>query len=81
MEVNNQAHEYPIQNIEYHHQIQDTPGGKLIIVTYCTVCHTGRVFEPIVNGQLETFLLVGMDHFNTMFEDKTTGSWWRQVNG
>jgi hypothetical protein len=22
-----------------------------------------------------------MDHFNAMFEDETTGSWWRQVNG
>jgi hypothetical protein len=22
-----------------------------------------------------------MDHFNAMFEDKTTKSWWRQVNG
>jgi hypothetical protein len=24
---------------------------------------------------------VGMDHFNAMFEDHTTKSWWRQVNG
>jgi hypothetical protein len=22
-----------------------------------------------------------MDHYNAMFEDKTTGSWWRQVSG
>jgi hypothetical protein len=22
-----------------------------------------------------------MDHFNAMFEDETTGSWWRQANG
>jgi hypothetical protein len=22
-----------------------------------------------------------MDHFNAMFEDSTTGSWWRQANG
>ncbi len=22
-----------------------------------------------------------MDHFNAMFEDETTKSWWRQVNG
>jgi hypothetical protein len=25
--------------------------------------------------------MVGMDHFNAMFEDETTKSWWRQVNG
>jgi Protein of unknown function (DUF3179) len=81
VEVNGQARAYPIQYIGYHHQVRDTLGGKPIIVTYCTVCRTGRVFEPIVNGQPETFRLVGMDHFNAMFEDKTTGSWWRQANG
>jgi len=81
VEINGQTRAYPIQYIGYHHQVQDTLGGKPIIVTYCTVCRTGRAFEPIVNGQKETFRLVGMDHFNAMFEDKTTGSWWRQANG
>ena len=79
--VNGQARAYPIQFIGYHHQIKDTLGGKPIIVTYCTVCRTGRVFEPTVNGKLENFRLVGMDHFNAMFEDATTKNWWRQANG
>lgn len=51
------------------------------MVTYCTVCRTGRVYEPIVNGKSENFRLVGMDHFNAMFEDKTTKSWWQQATG
>jgi hypothetical protein len=51
------------------------------MVSYCTVCRTGRVFNPIVDGHSETFRLVGMDHFNAMFEDATTHSWWRQANG
>jgi len=72
---------YPIRYITYHHQVQDVIGGKPVIVTYCSVCRTGRVFEPVVNGQVEKFRLVGMDHFNAMFEDETTKSWWRQVNG
>jgi hypothetical protein len=76
-----QAKAYPIQYLGYHHQVFDTIGGKPVIVTYCTVCRTGRVFEPVVKGKVETFRLVGMDHFNAMFEDKTTKSWWRQANG
>ena len=75
------AKAYPIRFMGYHHQVLDTLGGKPIIVTYCTVCRTGRVYEPIVNGKQESFRLVGMDHFNAMLEDKTTGSWWRQVTG
>jgi hypothetical protein len=81
LENNGEAKAYPIAFIAYHHQVQDTVGGKPVIVTYCSVCRTGRVFEPLVNGQPETFRLVGMDHFNAMLEDATTQSWWRQVNG
>ena len=75
------AKAYPIQYLGFHHQVADTLAGEPIIVTYCTVCRTGRVFEPLVQGKLEKFRLVGMDHFNAMFEDVTTKSWWRQATG
>jgi hypothetical protein len=76
-----QAKAYPLRYLVYHHQVQDTVGGEPVLVTYCSVCRTGRVFAPLVNGRPERFRLVGMDHFNAMFEDATTGSWWRQVSG
>lgn len=78
---NGVAKAYPIQFLGFHHQVRDSIGGKPIMVTYCTVCRTGRVFEPVVNGKTESFRLVGMDHYNAMFEDETTGSWWRQETG
>lgn len=79
--INGQAKAFPIEVIGYHHQVRDTIGGEPLMITYCTVCRTGRVFSPIVNNKLENFRLVGMDHYNAMFEDETTKSWWRQVNG
>ena len=78
---NGEAKAYPIRFLGYHHQVTDTVGGKELLITYCTVCRTGRVFEPIVNGKPEQFRLVGMDHFNAMFEDAATKSWWRQATG
>ena len=78
---NGEAKAYPIRFLGHHHQVRDTIGGKPMIITYCTVCRTGRVFEPLVNGNPEEFRLVGMDHFNAMFEDASTKSWWRQVTG
>ncbi|MEZ0610380.1 DUF3179 domain-containing (seleno)protein [Fibrella sp. WM1] len=78
---NGEARAYPIQLIGYHHQVRDTVGGKPLMITYCTVCRTGRVFDPVVAGQPMTYRLVGMDHFNAMFEDDRTGSWWRQATG
>jgi hypothetical protein len=81
VEINSDARAYPVQFIGYHHQVRDVVGGTPILVTFCTVCRTGRVFSPVVDGRVETFRLVGMDHFNAMFEDKSTGSWWRQATG
>lgn len=81
IELNGEARAYPIQLIGYHHQVVDTVNGAPVMVTYCTVCRTGRVFNPVVNGKYEKFRLVGMDHFNAMFEDETTKSWWRQSTG
>lgn len=79
--INGEAKAYPIQFIGYHHQVADTVGNTPVIVTYCTVCRTGRVFSPELNGKKEIFRLVGMDHFNAMFEDATTKSWWQQATG
>lgn len=81
IEFNGEAKAYPLEFLAYHHQVRDMIGGKEVMVTYCSVCRTGRVYEPVVDGKSEKFRLVGMDHFNAMFEDETTGSWWRQVNG
>lgn len=81
IDVNGDARAYPVNYIGYHHQVRDSAGGKPVMVSYCTVCRTGRVFEPLVDGTPETFRLVGMDHFNAMFEDRTTRSWWRQATG
>ncbi|MBS1974861.1 MAG: DUF3179 domain-containing protein, partial [Bacteroidetes bacterium] len=81
VEINGNAKAYPVQVIGYHHQVRDTIGNAPVMITYCTVCRTGRVFSPMVNGENEPFRLVGMDHFNAMFEDSTTKSWWRQATG
>jgi hypothetical protein len=81
IDINGESRAYPIQIIGYHHQVKDTVGNTPVMITYCTVCRTGRVYSPLVDGKLEKFRLVGMDHFNAMFEDETTKSWWQQATG
>lgn len=81
IEKEGEAKAYPIRYIVYHHQVRDTLAGEPVMVTYCSVCRTGRVFSPFINGKPEQFRLVGMDHFNAMFEDLGTGSWWQQATG
>src|SRR5690606_18547598 len=81
IEKDGEAKGYPIRYIVYHHQVRDTLAGESVMITYCSVCRTGRVFSPFVDGKAERFRLVGMDHFNAMFEDSATGSWWQQATG
>jgi hypothetical protein len=81
IEKGSSARAYPIQFLGYHHQVVDLIENQPIMVTYCTVCRTGRVFSTKIDGKTEQFRLVGMDHFNAMFEDATTKSWWRQATG
>lgn len=72
---------YPIRFVGHHHQVRDVVAGQEVMVTYCTVCRTGRVYRPRVDGAIARFRLVGMDRWNALFEDDRTGSWWRQANG
>ena len=51
VEINGEAKAYPIEIIGYHHQVQDTLASESIMVTYCTVCRTGRVYSPFINGK------------------------------
>lgn len=81
VDVNGDARAYPIEIIGYHHQVMDTIDKTPVLVSYCTVCRTGRVYKSTLDGKSETFRLVGMDRFNAMLEDKTTGSWWQQATG
>jgi len=81
VDLGGEARAYPVRFVGYHHQVRDTVDGIPILVSFCTVCRTGRVFSPTIDGRAESFRLVGMDHFNAMFEDRTTGSWWRQATG
>lgn len=78
---NGVAKAYPIVYLGYHHKIQDNVGNLPVLVTYCTMCRTGRVFSPMVNGKRQTFRLVGARHYNAIIEDESSGSWWYQATG
>lgn len=78
---NGVAKAYPLIYLGYHHKVQDNVGSLPVLVTYCTMCRTGRVFSPIVNGSRQTFRLVGARHYNAIIEDEGSGSWWYQATG
>ena len=78
---NGAAKAYPIIYLGYHHKVQDSLGGRPILVTFCTMCRTGMVYDPVIDGTVQTFRLVGARHYNAIIEDVTTQSWWYQATG
>ena len=79
--INDVAKAYPVDYLAFHHKILDSIGGEPVLVTYCSVCRSGRVFSPVVDGKVESFRLVGMKEFNAIIEDESTLSWWQQATG
>jgi len=78
---NGVAKAYPLVYLGYHHKVQDNVGTLPVLVTYCTMCRTGRVYSPVINGARQTFRLVGARHYNAIVEDESTGTWWYQATG
>jgi hypothetical protein len=77
----NVAKAYPVNYLGYHHKVQDSVGTTPVLVTYCTMCRTGRVYSPVINGKYQAFRLVGARHYNAVIEDPDTKSWWYQATG
>src|SRR5262249_53826957 len=44
-------------------------------------CHTGLVWDRVVDGRVLRFHLAGINNQNFLMLDEETGSWWQQVTG
>lgn len=75
------ARAYPVRLLAYHHFVSDVLAGVPVLPTYCTMCRTGRVFSPVIDGEVATFRLVGASFRDAVIEDAATGTWWYQATG
>lgn len=76
-----EARAYPLKYLAYHHKVHDNIQGLPILITYCSMCRSARVFKPVLEGDPVTFRLVGARHYNAVIEDSKTKSWWYQATG
>jgi hypothetical protein len=72
---------YPVSMIFYHHQFSDMLNDHPIVVTYCGMCRSGRIYDGLVNGEALQLSLVGAITFNAILKDTRTQTWWRQETG
>ncbi|MCH9045093.1 MAG: DUF3179 domain-containing protein [SAR324 cluster bacterium] len=73
---------YPLQILIWHEIVNDTVGGKAIVVTFCPLCNSALVFDRRVNDQLLDFGTTGkLRHSDLVMWDRQTESWWQQITG
>lgn len=73
---------YPYQILVWHEIVNDTVEGERVLVTYCPLCLTGFVFDPVVKGERVEFGTSGkLWQSNLVMYDRKTESLWPQVLG
>jgi hypothetical protein len=76
----NEAKAYPIKILNWHEIVNDTIGGKPVVITYCPLCGSGIGFEGIVNGRSLTFGVSGLLYqSDLLMYDYQTESLWSQI--
>ncbi len=80
--VGTDARFYPYNILVWHEVVNDTVGGKPLVVTFCPLCGSAIVYEAQVNGTPEEFDVSGkLYNSNLLMYDKTTESLWSQIQG
>lgn len=73
---------YPFQILVWHEIVNDTIAGQRVLVTYCPLCLSGIVFDPLVKGMRVEFGTSGkLWNSNLVMYDRKTNSLWSQVLG
>ncbi len=73
---------YPFQILVWHEIVNDTYNDKRVLVTYCPLCLSGIVFDPVVQGERVEFGTSGkLWQSNLVMYDRKTDTYWSQVLG
>lgn len=73
---------YPFRILVSHEIVNDTYAGDRVLVTYCPLCFTAIVFDPVVQGERVEFGVSGkLRNSNLLMYDRSTKSLWSQISG
>ncbi|MEX0649778.1 MAG: DUF3179 domain-containing protein [Candidatus Andersenbacteria bacterium] len=74
---------YPFRILVSHEIVNDTIGSQRVLVSYCPLCFTAIVFDPLVEGERVEFGVSGKlwNSNLLMYDRKTEDTLWSQVQG
>ena len=78
--VNGKKKAYPIKILNWHEIVNDTIGGRRVVVTFCPLCGTGMVFDANAAGRQLNFGVSGLLYqSDVLLYDRQTESLWSQI--
>lgn len=82
LNIDDTARFYPFQILVWHEIVNDTINGQRVLITYCPLCLSGIVFDPVVQGDRVEFGTSGkLWNSNLVMYDRKTDSLWSQILG
>jgi hypothetical protein len=82
LEINGDAHAYPLQILIWHEIANDTVGGVPVAVTFCPLCNSAIVFDRRFGGEILEFGTSGLlRNSDLVMYDRTTETLWQQFTG
>ena len=73
---------YPLAMLIVHEIVNDEIEGRPVLVTYCPLCNSALVFDPVVDGQRLRFGTSGLlRNSDLVMWDDATESLWQQIGG
>lgn len=80
VEIGDASAAYPIAILEWHELVNDTIGGRPILVSYCPLCGTAIVFDRRIGGATRTFGVSGLLYLSDLLlYDRESESLWSQI--
>jgi len=78
--VNGKKKAYPIKILNWHEIVNDSIGGRHVVVTFCPLCGTGMVFDANAAGKQLNFGVSGLLYqSDVLLYDRQTESLWSQI--
>lgn len=73
---------YPLAMLIVHEVVNDEIDGRPVLVTYCPLCNSALVFDPLVDDQRLRFGTSGLlRNSDLVMWDDATESLWQQIGG
>ena len=82
LEIDGDARAYPLRILTWHEIVNDTVGGRPVIVTYCPLCNAALVFDRTLDGVAVEFGTTGkLRNSDLIMYDRAGETWWQQFTG